>query len=114
MAIALPTTKTGDRKKRQPRNWAMGVLRLFHLYKKTKMKNHNENDFNCRHCRHYHPEGRRGGCCQQFNATVQGDWDACSLLSHPFNTPKDLDNLGDIIWLEKSLVLRYGQDRISS
>ncbi len=33
----------------------------------------------CRHCRHYVPEGRRGGTCGQLNVLVQGGWKACSL-----------------------------------
>ena len=36
---------------------------------------------NCRHCRHYVHEGRRGGQCEQLNVSVQSQWDAC-VLSH--------------------------------
>ncbi|GAA6622029.1 hypothetical protein [Scytonema sp. NUACC26] len=38
----------------------------------------------CRYCRHYQPEGRRGGTCQQLGAPVRGDWKACSLALPPF------------------------------
>ncbi|BBD59838.1 hypothetical protein NIES2109_26290 [Nostoc sp. HK-01] len=38
----------------------------------------------CRYCRHYKPEGRRGGMCQQLGATVQASWKACSLALPPF------------------------------
>ncbi len=38
----------------------------------------------CRYCRHYQPEGRRGGMCQQLGALVQGSWKACSLALPPF------------------------------
>jgi hypothetical protein len=38
----------------------------------------------CRYCRHYQPEGRRGGMCQQLGAPVQGTWKACSLALPPF------------------------------
>ncbi|BAY27914.1 hypothetical protein NIES2100_77410 [Calothrix sp. NIES-2100] len=38
----------------------------------------------CRYCRHYQPEGRRGGTCQQLGAPVQGTWKACSLALPPF------------------------------
>ncbi|BAY31759.1 hypothetical protein NIES2107_36450 [Nostoc carneum NIES-2107] len=38
----------------------------------------------CRYCRHYNPEGRRGGMCQQLGAPVQGSWKACSLALPPF------------------------------
>ncbi|BAZ47873.1 hypothetical protein NIES4103_04770 [Nostoc sp. NIES-4103] len=38
----------------------------------------------CRYCRHYKPEGRRGGMCQQLGAPVQASWKACSLALPPF------------------------------
>ncbi|MBF2064240.1 MAG: hypothetical protein IGS39_07440 [Calothrix sp. C42_A2020_038] len=38
----------------------------------------------CRYCRHYNPEGRRGGNCQQLGAPVQGHWKACSLALPAF------------------------------
>ncbi|MEH1815298.1 MAG: hypothetical protein V7K26_11410 [Nostoc sp.] len=38
----------------------------------------------CRYCRHYQPEGRRGGTCQQLGAPVQATWKACSLALPPF------------------------------
>lgn len=38
----------------------------------------------CRHCRHYTPEGRRGGLCQQLNVPVQSHWQACTLALPPF------------------------------
>jgi hypothetical protein len=38
----------------------------------------------CRHCRHYTPEGRRGGLCQQLSVPVQSGWSACSLAIPPF------------------------------
>ena len=51
----------------------------------------------CRHCRHYTPEGRRGGHCGQLDALVHGDWKACPFavsafpahwnLSSPASTP---------------------------
>ncbi|MTJ54801.1 hypothetical protein FJR38_20100 [Anabaena sp. UHCC 0253] len=36
----------------------------------------------CRYCRHYQPEGRRGGMCEKLSAPVQGVWKAC-----PFALP---------------------------
>lgn len=33
----------------------------------------------CRHCRHYVHEGRRGGQCEQLNVSVQSNWNACVL-----------------------------------
>jgi hypothetical protein len=38
----------------------------------------------CRYCRHYQPEGRRGGMCQLLGAQVQASWKACSLALPPF------------------------------
>ncbi|RCJ39659.1 hypothetical protein A6770_11250 [Nostoc minutum NIES-26] len=38
----------------------------------------------CRYCRHFKPEGRRGGMCQQLGAPVQASWKACSLALPPF------------------------------
>jgi hypothetical protein len=38
----------------------------------------------CRHCRHYVPEGRRGGSCQILNVVVQSSWKACALAIPPF------------------------------
>ncbi|MHC5675140.1 hypothetical protein [Nostoc sp.] len=38
----------------------------------------------CRYCRHYQPEGRRGGMCQQLGAPVKASWKACSLALPPF------------------------------
>ncbi|AUS99198.1 hypothetical protein CLI64_01630 [Nostoc sp. CENA543] len=38
----------------------------------------------CRYCRHYKPEGRRGGNCQQLGVPVQASWKACSLALPPF------------------------------
>jgi len=40
--------------------------------------------FVCRYCRHYRPEGRRGGHCGLLGAHVQGDWTACRLAVPPF------------------------------
>ncbi|TVP61849.1 MAG: hypothetical protein EA343_13190 [Nodularia sp. (in: Bacteria)] len=38
----------------------------------------------CRYCRHYQPEGRRGGMCQPLGSLVQATWKACSLALPPF------------------------------
>ena len=38
----------------------------------------------CRNCRHFSPEGRRGGVCQKLGAPVRGSWKACSLAAPPF------------------------------
>ncbi|NET01214.1 MAG: hypothetical protein F6K62_08470 [Sphaerospermopsis sp. SIO1G2] len=38
----------------------------------------------CKYCRHYQPEGRRGGLCQQLNAPVKACWKACPLAIPAF------------------------------
>ncbi|MEY3332301.1 MAG: hypothetical protein RLZZ176_601 [Cyanobacteriota bacterium] len=38
----------------------------------------------CRYCRHYQPEGRRGGMCEKLSAPVQGVWKACPLAIAAF------------------------------
>jgi hypothetical protein len=40
----------------------------------------------CSRCRHYTPEGRRGGHCDQLGVPVQGRWNACSLSMPVFAT----------------------------
>ena len=47
----------------------------------------------CRHCRHYVPEGRRGGNCGQLNALVQGSWKACSLALPVFSPNWQLERM---------------------
>ena len=58
---------------------------------------------NCRFCRFYNPEGRRGGLCQKLSVPVESNWKACTLSSLPFNTA--WDNLEEIIYLEHSLAI---------
>lgn len=43
----------------------------------------------CRHCRFYHLEGKRGGHCQMLNVFVQGRWEACCLVA-PIFVPAQL------------------------
>jgi hypothetical protein len=38
----------------------------------------------CRSCRHFTPEGRRGGTCQQLGVPVQASWKSCSLAVPAF------------------------------
>ncbi|MFM7220792.1 MAG: hypothetical protein ACKO21_11375 [Nodosilinea sp.] len=38
----------------------------------------------CRRCRHYTPEGRRGGYCSLLGVPIQGGWEACSLWAPVF------------------------------
>lgn len=38
----------------------------------------------CRCCRHYRPEGRRGGQCSLLGVEVQGDWSVCHFAVPPF------------------------------
>lgn len=58
----------------------------------------------CRHCRHYLPEGRRGGVCQQLSVPVQGQWKACSLAVSPFGS--SWENIGELpLWQEQVATL---------
>jgi hypothetical protein len=41
----------------------------------------------CSHCRHYTPEGRRGGQCGLLNVPVKGRWQSCSMAMPVFKTP---------------------------
>ncbi|MEA5616764.1 hypothetical protein VB711_02760 [Cronbergia sp. UHCC 0137] len=38
----------------------------------------------CKYCRHYQPEGRRGGTCSKLGAPVQATWKACPLVLPAF------------------------------
>lgn len=40
---------------------------------------------NCRHCKHFNPEGRRGGNCQLLGVLVRGSWQACSTSALAFS-----------------------------
>lgn len=67
------------------------------------MKETNFLDLNCRHCRYYQPEGRRGGSCLKLGVSVLSNWKACLLASPPFASPlKNLDTT--FISLEKTLI----------
>jgi hypothetical protein len=57
----------------------------------------------CRYCRHYHPEGRRGGMCAQLGVQVQAHWESCAFALPPFVTT--WEKLNDIVLLETSLSL---------
>ncbi|MBE9044394.1 hypothetical protein IQ255_08250 [Pleurocapsales cyanobacterium LEGE 10410] len=56
--------------------------------------NFSTSNSNCRYCRFYQPQGRRGGCCQMLGVPVQSSWKACTLASSPFETTvKKLENI---------------------
>ncbi|MGB3401951.1 MAG: hypothetical protein WBA77_04610 [Microcoleaceae cyanobacterium] len=38
----------------------------------------------CQNCRHYQPQGRRGGVCQMFQTFVESQWESCTLAELPF------------------------------
>ncbi len=81
------------------------------------MKETNLLEFNCRHCRYYQPEGRRGGSCSRLGVSVLSNWKACLLACSPFKSTlknlgttfirldKTLINLEEIVHLETSLSL---------
>ena len=59
----------------------------------------------CRHCRHYTPEGRRGGVCGLLSVPVQSQWKACSLAVSPFG--QSWENIAEIeLWQEQAVALR--------
>ncbi|MGK7875285.1 MAG: hypothetical protein AB4426_18900 [Xenococcaceae cyanobacterium] len=66
----------------------------------------------CRYCRHYKPEGRRGGMCQQLGVPVQASWKACVLAAPPFTS--NWESLEEIVLLENSLSLNYSPDSPST
>jgi|GEM_PF-1535990 len=43
----------------------------------------------CRSCRHFVLEGRRGGTCQKLDVPVQASWKSCSLAVHVFSSSWD-------------------------
>ncbi|MEG4576566.1 hypothetical protein QUA56_28400 [Microcoleus sp. N3A4] len=58
----------------------------------------------CRHCRHYSPEGRRGGVCDLLSVPVQSQWKACSLAVSPFGASwENIEEIG--LWQEQTLTL---------
>ena len=59
----------------------------------------------CRHCRHYTPEGRRGGVCALLGGFVQSHWKACSLAISPFGASwENIEEIG--MWQESTLMLQ--------
>lgn len=87
--------------------------------KKNVMKETNFLNLSCRHCRHYQPEGRRGGSCEILGVSVDSSWKACTLASSPFekaftdlnpnltNLNTALTTLEEIVHLETALSLPY-------
>jgi hypothetical protein len=41
--------------------------------------------FSCRNCRFFLPDGRYHGCCDKMNVTVKGEWQACHLALRMFS-----------------------------
>lgn len=60
------------------------------------MKSNDAFTSNCRHCRFYSPEGRRGGHCNQLNVAVRSSWKACSLATPIFE--QDWEFPGLPVW----------------
>lgn len=57
---------------------------------------------NCKNCRAYKPEGRRGGFCQLFQVPVQSQWKSCSCAILPFkfsgeNKEPELHEIHEVI-----------------
>ena len=59
----------------------------------------------CRHCRHYTPEGRRGGVCDLLSVPVQSQWKACSLAVSAFGL--SWENIEEIeLWQEQTVTVQ--------
>lgn len=64
----------------------------------------------CRYCRHFTPEGRRGGTCQQLGVPVSGGWKACSLALPAFAPSwEGLEGLG--LWQYQPLTRVEAQSK---
>lgn len=59
----------------------------------------------CRYCRHFTPEGRRGGNCQQLGVPVRGNWKACALAMPPF-APSWENSEAIPTWQGKNLMVK--------
>ena len=57
----------------------------------------------CRFCKHYNPEGRRGGSCGMLNVTVEAEWHSCNLAVSPFIS----------IWDQGEVLSRVGQENLN-
>jgi hypothetical protein len=66
----------------------------------------------CSRCRHYTPEGRRGGQCGQLGVPVQGRWQACSLGVPVFLTP--LPDLGTLELLPQPIEIRFPEPALEA
>jgi hypothetical protein len=54
----------------------------------------------CRYCRHYSPEGHRGGACERLSVHVQGQWSACSLMIPSFSSDlKQVEQSSELVAL---------------
>jgi hypothetical protein len=64
----------------------------------------------CKYCRHYNPEGRRGGQCQQLGAPVLGSWKACSLALPAFAPSwETLEDVWSLPQMKPTLASQFGQ-----
>jgi hypothetical protein len=63
----------------------------------------------CRYCRFYQPEGLHRGKCDRLNASVESDWEACSLSSPAF-TP-NWDSVEELVlnWPVREDIVAFAQ-----
>lgn len=62
----------------------------------------------CQHCRHYTPQGRRGGMCQRLSVPVTSSWKSCPLMVPPF--APSWERLEEMVrWAPGSLVWQPAQ-----
>ncbi|MBE9013224.1 hypothetical protein IQ250_23790 [Pseudanabaenaceae cyanobacterium LEGE 13415] len=69
------------------------------------MKSNDTFTSNCRHCRFYSPEGRRGGHCSQLNVSVQSTWKACSLATPIFEPEWEFSGIP--VWHSETSFARH-------
>lgn len=75
------------------------------------MKESNSLTSACRYCRHYSPEGRRGGMCERLGVLVQASWKSCAFALPPFETT--WEKLQDIVLLENSFSLSESETKVA-
>jgi hypothetical protein len=74
----------------------------------------------CRYCRFYHPDGLRGGACQQLHVTVRSEWKACKLalpaFANSWENAEELTHrqvkLPQVLRLEELTTANFGVDSV--
>ncbi len=66
----------------------------------------------CRFCKHYSPEGRRGGECQKLGALVKGDWKPCRLAIPAFSP--SWDELQQVVTAQQTVHLEAADEALAT